>query len=184
MQVLFLAACKQQKVIMPANQKNSQHSPPLSTVCLCSQFGTSAVRIIHPDVFWKRKPPETSMLSFSLNEQEAHPKMCRKVWESLSLTGSSSDTECPPDSDACYVQNRGSWGTAGTMEGEGKSTRGSGQLQNQLSDSLRFKKSTARQQLHGPRCRATTIPLQWKSSHTDLTLCDLTSKWPLGKEHE
>lgn len=80
--------------------------------------------------------------------------MRRKVWESLPLTGSSSDTECPPDSDACYVQSRGSWGTAGTTEEGGRGRiRGSGQLQTSC-------------QIHWDLKRALQTAAPWASLHS------------------
>lgn len=92
------------------------------------------VPIVHPDMFWYRVPEETSMLPVSpLKMSKKLVQRCAEKFESLSLTASSSDIECPPDSDACYVQSRGSWGTAGTTRrwggGREGGTRGSGQLQ-------------------------------------------------------
>lgn len=110
--------------------------------------------------------------------------MCKKVRESLSSTASYSDTECPPDSDACYVQSRQSWGTAGTTKGRGWGEPGE---VGSIKPAVRFTeilKEHSRQQLHGPRCTATSILQQWRGSHVDLTLCDLASKWPPGKQNE
>ena len=103
--------------------------PPLFMPLLVI-FGASAVPIVHPDMFWYQVPRETSKHPVAPSKWARGPSI--NVQKSLreSQTARSSDTECPADSDACYMSKAGGdeRPRGPQREEERGGTRGSGQL--------------------------------------------------------
>ncbi len=139
--ILLCSVCKQRKVIMPFHQRISQHFPQLFMPSLAIR--RLSCPYCSPRRVMIRRGPKKLLCSSRHSNKTSIRLVHKCAKKSLrDRTASSSDTECPPDSDACYVQSRVSWGTARTAEEEG-GHQGKWAASNQLSDSLRFKKSTA-----------------------------------------